>query len=134
MNTFKQALPFVLSLALLAGIVLAAPLFTETAMGSISQDQEYNATTTTAAETRVLKTTYQTSGTCGFGSIVVASSSATSYTIKNATSTTDIASSTIVTLKAGIAEGTYTFDATCSRGLIIEAPAGFSGFYVATWR
>lgn len=68
------------------------------------------------------------------GSVVVASTSATTLTLWNATSTTDTASSTITTLKASVGEGTYTLNSSAPRGLIIELPTGFNGDYVVTWR
>ena len=101
---------------------------------------EYMATTTTGMATAghipVIANVSGNSNplTSTLGSIIVASSSATTITIWNATSTTDIASTSFVTLKASVAEGTYTFDAELSRGLVVVKPTGFNGDYVITYR
>lgn len=104
--------------------------------GSVVQGSEYLATTTvaTSAGTHWLAKGIANGGICVFGSIIVASSSATTLTLWNATSTTDIASTTITVLKAGIGEGTYTYDITCSRGLVVDTPVGFNGSYTITYR
>ena len=90
----------------------------------------YGITTARQIETIATSTNWQRV----FGYITVASSSAATLTVKNATSTTDIASTTIAVLRAGIAEGTYQFDAVMTRGLIIDVPVGFHGDYVIGYR
>ena len=97
---------------------------------------EYNSTTTvaTSANTHWQARSTANGGGCSLGSIVVASSSAATIKIWNATSTTDVASTTILTTDKNIAEGTYTFDIVCTRGLVIETSTGFDGVYVVTWR
>lgn len=101
------------------------------APGSVMPGGEYIATTTVGmgATHNKIRGSLTT-----LGSIIVASSSATTFKIWNATSTTDIASTSIGTLKASIAEGTYTFDVELPRGLVVETPAGFNGNYTITWR
>ena len=101
-------------------------------LGSVSVSNEYHATTTDSTSVNTYSQIKSTSAT--LGSIVVASSSATTLTIWNATSTTDIASTTITKLVASIGEGTYTFDVEAPRGLIIATPTAFNGSYVITWR
>lgn len=100
-------------------------------LGSIETGEEYNATTTAAMATgfSVLKTS---SGQ--LGSVIVASSSAATFTIWNATSTTDIASTSPVRFVASPANGTYTFDASFTRGIIVEVPTGSNGSYTVTWK
>lgn len=122
-----------LAIGLLIGVYLTRP---DAPLGSVTQGNEYNSTTTrsTSAGTHWVAKTTTNGGMCALGSIVVASSSATTLTIWNATSTTDSASTTIATLKAGVAEGTYTFDAVCTRGVVVATPASFNGMYVVTWR
>lgn len=69
------------------------------------------------------------------GSIVVASSSTTTLNIWDATSTTDVSSSTVLTLVGtDIAEGVFPLDITLNRGLVVEIPIGFSGEYLITFR
>ena len=100
-------------------------------VGSVEQGSEYQATTTVgmAVGLRSLACT-QT-----LGSVIVASSSAGTLKIWNATSTTDTASSTIATFIASPVQGTYTFDAILTRGGIgIELGSGFNGSYTITCR
>lgn len=117
--------------------VLCALLFlmgrADPALGSVQDGSEYTYGTTTAAGLKNFKSTTNTSS-CVLGSVVIASSSATSFTVKNATSTTDVGSTTIATFEANAAEGTYTFDAACSRGVSVDAPAGFNGYVITTYR
>lgn len=100
-------------------------------LGSVNQSNEYHATTTSAIADGhwVLQT-----GQSVLGSVVVASSSATTFKVWNATSTTDIASSSPVQFGASPADGTYTFDIVMSRGVVIELPANFDGSYTVTYR
>lgn len=104
------------------------------ALGGVSVGGEYFATTSDSTSADTHSQIKFSGSTCTVGSIIVASTSATTLTLWNATSTTDTASTTIVQLKASVVEGTYTFDALCSRGLVIETPSGFNGYYVITWR
>ena len=68
------------------------------------------------------------------GSVIVASSSATAVTLWDATSTSDVSSSTIAIFKSAISEGVYTFDIILKRGLIINLPTGDNGSYTITYR
>lgn len=101
-------------------------------LGSVQQASEYHATTT-ASMTAGSHVQIQT-GQSVLGSIVVASSSDTTFKVWNATSTTDIASTSPTELKASIGENTYTYDINMSRGIILELPSGFDGDYTITWR
>ena len=112
-----------------AMLVLQRP---DSALGSTFPGGEYNATTTTGMG--AVHNVVSGNRVVGFGSIIVASSSATTFKVWNATSTTDVASTSLLTLKASIAEGTYTFDTELTRGLIVEKPTGFNGNYVITYR
>lgn len=62
-----------------------------------------------------------------FGSYIITGTSATVIEIKDATSTTDLASTSIATFAASTAAGTYTFDTGFSRGLIINYLGAFAG-------
>ena len=109
-------------------------------LGSVMPAGEYMATTTTGMKSSGhVSVVADVSGNSNLlpstlGSIIVASSSATSFTIWNATSTTDVSSTTVAVIKASVAEGTYTFDTELTRGLIVVKPAGFNGSYVVTYR
>lgn len=100
--------------------------------GSVMPAGEYLATTTVGMAS--VHNIVSANRVISLGSIVVASSSATTFKVWNATSTTDIASTSVFGMKASIGEGTYTFDAELPRGLIVEKPTGFNGDYVITYR
>lgn len=104
-------------------------------IGSVARGGEMQATTTNNFSDGFNTIVSNRSAT--LGTIVVSSSSPSSaaniITIWNATSTVDVAS-TSIKIRAGLTEGTYTFDAIRARGLIIDKPAGFNGFYTITWR
>lgn len=119
----------------LAATVAAFALFfrADIAKSAVITGSEYSFGTTTAAGSQVFKSTTQTP-VCTLGSILIASSSATAFTVRNATSTTDVASTTIAVFEANAFEGTYTFDVACTRGVAIEAPTGFNGFVTTTFR
>jgi len=89
------------------------------------------ASSTTFASTKVSQVK---TGQTILGYVTIASSSAASFQLKNATSTTDIASTTIVSFPAAADEMTYSFDLAASRGLIIESSSGFNGQVVITYK
>ena len=118
-------------------VVLAVLGYTvQRSQGSVITGQAYNATTSlsTSAGTYWQARSTSNVGGCELGSVVVASSSATRFRLWNATSTTDVASTTIVNFDEVLDTGTYIFDLQCTRGLIVETPAGFDGNYIVTWR
>lgn len=114
---------------LFVGVTSHKPV--EPAYGSVTVGNEYNATNTASMTVgpRLLKT-----GPSVLGSVIVASSSATTFKVWNATSTLDIASSTPVIFVASPVNGTYTFDASFERGIVVELPTGYNGAYTVTWR
>lgn len=89
-----------------------------------------------------VKTNYDSSsnsqiGSTILGSVVIASSSPTTalpVKIWNATSTTDVSSTTLVYIPSASANGTYTYDVVLTRGLIVELPTGFNGSFNITSR
>jgi len=108
---------------------------TDKALAGVQVGSEYNYATTTSTQSghKLVKSTTNTS-VCTLGSVVIASSSASQFTIWNATSTTDVASSTITTFEANAAEGTYAFDVACTRGIVVAPATGFNGNVVTTYR
>lgn len=128
--TYKDYLNIALILTVIGlfSVVLQGP---RQALGSIETGQFYQATSTArlAAGFNVLKT-----GPTELGSLLVSSSSATTIVIWNATSTTDVASSTFATFKAGVGEDEYVIDASLDRGLIVQIPSGFNGSGAVTWK
>ena len=116
-------------LVIIAGVIGYNLNQPEQPVGSVARGGEYHATTTTsgtAAANYVIQT-----GRGTLGSIIVASSSGSTFTVLDANGT---ATTTIATLKASIAEGTFTFDRMLSYGLIITVPSGFNGQYITTYR
>lgn len=108
------------------GSTLVQPSF-----GSVVRGSEYQATTTTAIPNghRFVKT-----GDSILGSIIIASSSAGTLKVWNATSTTDTASTTAITFIASPTVGTYTYDMVMTRGIVLELGAGSNGSYNVTFR
>ena len=103
-------------------------------LGSVQQSSEYQASSTTENMAVASPVVLKSDDASVLGSIVVASSSAGIITVYNATSTTDTASTTFVSLSSNLTPNTYTFDAIIPRGLIIELGTGFDGEYVITYR
>ena len=135
-QVITSSLAFVAAVMILGAAIIFMFNNPIVASGSVVGGNEYNSTTTraTSAGTHWLAKSTSNTSYCAIGSLIVASSSATTLVLWDATSTTDVSSTTIATFKAAIGEGTYTFDTTCKRGLIIETPAGFNGEYIVTWR
>ena len=102
-----------------------------TATGSVFVGNEYLSTTTATMSGGV---SIAPNKQITIGSIVVASSSVGTLEVRDATSTTDTASTTFTVLKASIGEGTYTYDVRLKRGLAVELGSGFDGDYVITFR
>lgn len=103
-------------------------------VGSVSQASEYHYTSGFGTSTGAAARSVVNVGTTILGSIVIASTTNSVFTIKDATSTIDTASTTVITIPAGAPAGTYTFDLILSRGLGIDRPASFFGEYLVTWR
>lgn len=132
MNTHRDAVWFLTVCVLVGAAVAASVLFTaKPAVGSVVTGSEYVYATTSAAGLQRVKVA---TPVCNLGSVIISSSSATAFTVKNATSTTDVGSTTIATFEANAAEGTYTFDLACERGLAVDAPTGFNGYVITTFR
>ncbi len=116
-------------------LLLVSSLFvsdTPTKLKSVGFGNEYYSTTTVsswAGTPRVIR-----AGAGTLGSVVVTGTHASIVRVMNATSSTDLASTTIATFAASPANGTYTFDAVFDRGLVVETLTGFTGSYVFTWR
>ena len=127
-------------IGVVAIVVFAAGLYfftgEEPKIRGVGQGSEYNSTTTrsTSAGTH-WQAKVASLGGCSLASVVIASSTnSTGFQLRDATSTTDVASTTIVQFKPSTVEGTYTFDLVCTRGLVVVTPTGFQGEYVITWR
>lgn len=101
-------------------------------LGSVTDGQAYTSTSTDSTYANSRRQIKSSSGV--LGSVVVLGTSATVVEIKNATSTTDIASTTIAIMTASPATGTYVFDAAFDRGLVVNFLGSFTGSYAITYR
>ncbi len=102
-------------------------------IGSVQDGHAYNATTTgsfAAATSTMIKF-----GPGTLGSVVIGVTSATVFSLRDATSSSDVGSTTLMSLSASPVIGsTMTFDVAFSRGLFIEFPASHVGRYTITYR
>lgn len=114
----------------LLGIVAQRPTVTQ---GSVAVGNDYIATTTESTDANA-SWNFITDRTATLGSVVIASTSVTTFTIKDATSTTDLQGKTVVVFNGSPALGTYTFDIQMKRGIVLTVPSGFNGQYVVTGR
>lgn len=106
-------------------------------VGSVAQSNEYQATTTYSKLGAPLFGTAQTiiSNTSGvLGSVVITGAVAGPMRFMNASSTTDISSTTLVVFPNSTAVGTYTFDIVAPRGLILETSASLLPTTTITFR
>lgn len=116
----------------------------EKPLGSVMRGGEMHATSTAnmsgttykAAEFNQLIQTAEYSSVT-LGSIIIASTTANSMSIYNATSTDAIVNgdgTLITTMVSSTPQGTYTFDIALDEGLVVQLQAGFGGGYIITHR
>ena len=103
----------------------------EPAVGSVVQGSEYHSTSTLSGTAAGLYRLTTTGTPAVLGSVVITSSSASSFTILDGDNTV---TTTVAVFKANAAEGTYTFDIATYKGLTIQVPSGFTGHFVTTYR
>lgn len=150
--TLKNTILASALVAIVAFVLFTILIATQTpknADASVSQGSEYQsymATSTNASATTAiaLKTTTGT-----LGSIVItqaattgayfrvwdATSTATStYQNYDNTSTSTTYGRLVAQVKTTAAEGTYTFDASMFKGVVIEVPTSWNGIYTVTYR
>lgn len=101
-------------------------------LGGVPQGQAYQATTTDSVYANKKVPVKLGSGV--LGSVVITGTSATVVELRNATSSTDVASTTIVTFAASAGTNTYTFDSSFDRGLVANFIGSFAGQYTITYR
>lgn len=122
---------------LVVGFGVYSPRQTGKSLGSVVQSGEYQATTTYSKLGVPLFGTNQTiiSNNSGvLGSVVITGAVAGPMRFMNATSTTDVSSTTIAVFPNSTAAGTYTFDLVVTRGLILETTASLLPTTTITWR
>ena len=129
MSFNKKIVGVVIAVLALFGITQAP------SVGSVTRSNEYNATTTAAgwADHQFIGTA-DSIGT--LGSIIIGTTDATIVELRDATSTTDIASTSIAVIAASPAIGsTMTFDYAIKRGLSVITTSSFAnGKYTITFR
>lgn len=120
-------------IAVLAAIIIAlGGGYTATNLGSVQDGHAYNSTTTPTISGALLMVK---EGQGTLGSVVIGVTSATTFELRDATSTTDVASTTLLQVAASPAIGsTMTLDTAFTRGLSIVFPASFTGRYTITYR
>ena len=100
---------------------------------SVNQSNEYHATSTlsgTAAGAYAIAT-----GTpMTLGSLVITSSTASKITLLDWGGTTSTVTTTIATVRASAAEGTYTFDVAVLNGLYYQLDTTNTGNFTITYR
>jgi len=98
-------------------------------LGSVNIANEYHYASSTGAGAVLVQT-----GHTVLGSVIILEDSAHAFTISNATSTTDLSGTVVGVIEASAPHGTYTFDISLSRGLVIEPAASFAGEFITTYR
>lgn len=126
--TFKQKVS-----GIIVAILALFGISTGTAMvGGVNQGQEYSYSTTTGSFTVGTSTAIKI-GQGALGSLNIGTVSAGIFKIKDATSPTDSASTTLFEA-SGSQTGSYQFDVNFNRGLFLEIPTTFVGRFTITYR
>lgn len=124
---------FIIALGLVTAAMVYVSNAPESTIQFLGNAADANIATSTTSTLAGVHQVLKTEG--GFVDFVtVASSSASTFELWNATSTTDSASTSVMKLKAAVAEGTYDVRADFPRGIIINPATGFNGQYTTTWR
>jgi hypothetical protein len=126
----KIVISLLIAITLVLGIVVIAQP-SNVNLGSVDGVYAYKNITATNASTTDAVTVRGGAGV--LGSVVVLKTSATALGIYDGTSTTT-GMTLIGTLPASIAAGTYTFDVSVFKGVVLGSAVGFDGDYVITTR
>ena len=130
------------STIIIGGIIIALLAFFlfktdgKTIVGSVAQTGEYQATTTySKLGVPLFQPNAVISGSRGtLGSVIITGAVAGKMVFMDATSTTDISSTTIAVFPASAAAQTYTLDLRFYRGLIVETTTGLAPTSTITFR
>ena len=98
-------------------------------LGSVQQASEYHATTTASGISADDYVIFEGSGV--LGSVIISSSSASTFTVLDADGDS---TTTVATIVAAADEQTFTFDTNLYNGLILTIPASFDGQFITTYR
>lgn len=102
--------------------------------GSVSQGNEYHSTTTNSTWD-IVSTKMVGASTVTLGSVIITNATAgASFEIRDATSTTDISSTTVAKISSTATSGTYIFDAVLLRGLSVLMSVGNIASTTITYR
>lgn len=126
---------FAFVLIVIAGISLIGKREVST-LGSIDNNSgAYLSTTTDSGWAGTPRFVASSTAIQMIGSVVIGTTHASIVEIKDATSTTDIASTTIAIIAASPAIGsTLTLDVRVLRGLMVNTVPGFTGRYTITYK
>ena len=104
-------------------------------LGSITEGQEYNATSTSSNGAGLPARSVIKTSPGALGSVVITGATTGIINFFDATSTNHAnhATTTIASIPASAAAGTYTFDVAFSRGLLVEV-TGVAPTSTITWR
>lgn len=131
----KQIIISVLLGVVIGGILLGVLTFKSTPQGKTilgGGNEAYQSTTTPTISGQMLMVK---TGQGVVGNVVIGVTSATTFELRNATATTDVSSTTILSMAASPAIGsTLTLDVAFDRGLAIVFPASFTGRYTITYK
>ncbi len=139
MNKFMKQIVGVLGvLVMVVGVYFFGVINRETpSLGSVADNGVYSATTTDVGffnggtTYKVVKT-----GPGVLGSVVITTATAGTLSLYDATSTvtnTLWATTTLATFRASVAAGTYTFDVSFTKGLLVDYTANIASTTI-TWR
>jgi hypothetical protein len=135
MTNLEKTLIAIIALIVIVGVGIkftsdetpAAPL------GNISPNEAMQGTSTYPTSSFLASTIISNSGGT-LGSLIIASTTNATFEMWDATSTTDIASTSIAKFPASVAAGAYPYNRILTRGLIVHMQAGFAGSYTITSR
>jgi len=130
---------FLLTLGVVVGVLVLAFTFNRipVSLSGVTSGQSYMATTTHDFGTVSVGSRKLLKGGAGeFGSVIITNSTAGSFNLYDATSTNhgDHATTTLAKIGASLAAGTYVFDVSFSRGLLVEFQSTNVASGTITWR
>lgn len=130
----KQTI-IIVSLCVVVVILLGVITFRSSSQDKISLgggNEAYMSTTTPTISGQMLMIK---TGQGVVGSVVIGVTSATTFELRNATSTTDVSSTTILSMAASPVIGSsMILDVAFDRGLAIVFPPSFTGRYTVTYK
>ncbi len=124
-------------LSIIVGLFALFGVYTATPLGNVNYNEAMMSTTTSSAWAGIKNQIKSSSGIIGsvlISSTTPASSIGAVLILKNATSTTDVSSTTIGIVGYTTTPLNLPVNVSFTRGLIVEAGAGFNGVYTITYK